>query len=197
MKKFILTLVSATFASIAMIAQPTSEHLTFKGVPIDGTLAQYVTNMKDAGFEYLGEQHNIALLKGQFAGFNDCIIRISELTLTNIVGSVDVILPKYDDSHSITGDYEKFKSMLTEKYGEPAIVKEDLLTLKFSNTAVNNIDSFYQKKLNKYIWYTTFKVPKGEIILSIQNDERQSYLVLRYFDKINSDIARSAAMEDL
>ena len=37
MKKFILTLVSTTFASIAMIAQPTSEHLTFKGVPIDGT----------------------------------------------------------------------------------------------------------------------------------------------------------------
>ena len=197
MKKFILTLVSTTFASIAMIAQPTSEHLTFKGVPIDGTLAQYVTNMIDVGFEYLGEQHNIALLKGQFAGFNDCIIRVSELKLTNIVGSVDVIFPKYDDSHSLTGDYEKFKSMLIEKYGEPADAKEKQLTLIFSNSTVNSIDSFYQKKLNKYTWYTTFKTPKGEIVLSIQNDEGQSYLVLRYFDKINSDIARSAAMEDL
>ena len=87
--------------------------------------------------------------------------------------------------------------MLIEKYGEPADAKEKQLTLIFSNSTVNSIDSFYQKKLNKYTWYTTFKTPKGEIVLSIQNDERQSYLVLRYFDKINSDIARSAAMEDL
>lgn len=150
MKKIILALVSITFVSINAIAQTTSEHLTFKGVPIDGTLSQYVTKMKSAGFEYLGEQNKTALLRGEFAGFKDCIIGVSTLESVNIVSTIGVIFPSCSDWSSLENNYNHLKSMLTS----------------------NQIS-----------------LQKGEY--------GEHYVLLKYFDKINSDIARSAAMEDL
>ena len=49
MKRLIFLLL---FASTILIssAQDKSEHLSFKGVPIDGTLNEYVLKMKAAGF---------------------------------------------------------------------------------------------------------------------------------------------------
>lgn len=55
MKKFIL-LFATLFIGITSFAQRSSEHLNFKGVPIDGTLNEYVAKMKSAEFKYLGEQ---------------------------------------------------------------------------------------------------------------------------------------------
>lgn len=40
---FLMVLISSSFAQ-------NSEHLKFKGVPIDGTLNEYVSKMKQAGF---------------------------------------------------------------------------------------------------------------------------------------------------
>ena len=68
MKRLIFSLlfVSTIFISSA---QDKSEHLSFKGVPIDGTLNEYVSKMKAAGFSYLGTQEGAASLLGDFAGF--------------------------------------------------------------------------------------------------------------------------------
>lgn len=139
MKKIILALVSITFVSINAIAQTTSEHLTFKGVPIDGTLSQYVTKMKSAGFEYLGEQNKTALLRGEFAGFKDCIIGVSTLESVNIVSTIGVIFPSCSDWSSLENNYNHLKSMLTSKYGEPADVVE---TFQSSITPKTNNENY-------------------------------------------------------
>jgi hypothetical protein len=93
---FILSLtVMLTFAQ-------TSEHLSFKGVPIDGTLNEYVDNMKKSGFTHI---------------------------------------------------------------------------------------SYY---------YTTFDLENGSIHLSIENDGfSTSFVMLSYYDKINSEIIRQKALDDL
>lgn len=48
MKRLLMLFVCALFA---ITAHAQSEHLTFKGVPIDGTLSQYVAKMRAAGFQ--------------------------------------------------------------------------------------------------------------------------------------------------
>lgn len=55
MKRLIFLLLFASTILISL-AQDKSEHLSFKGVPIDGTLNEYVSKMKAAGFSYLGTQ---------------------------------------------------------------------------------------------------------------------------------------------
>ena len=61
MKKICLAILTVVL-SFTAFAQTTTEHLTFKNVPIDGTLNQFVTNMKAAGFKSEGVQDGNAIL---------------------------------------------------------------------------------------------------------------------------------------
>ncbi len=96
MRRLILILyfVNATLMSFAQID---SEHLSFKGVPIDGTLNEYVSKMKTAGFSYLGTQDGTAILQGDFAGFKSCTVGVSTLKAVNVVSTIGVIFPSHDD----------------------------------------------------------------------------------------------------
>ncbi|MBQ4548168.1 MAG: hypothetical protein IJA42_03125 [Bacteroidales bacterium] len=51
---------------------------------------------------------------------------------------------------------------------------------------------------DNYTWYTIFETENGDIQLSLEKGDYGEYFVLlKYFDKINTEAVRSAAMEDL
>lgn len=195
MKKFIFSLYLAFIVFATTSAQETSEHLTFKGVPIDGTLSEYVSKMKQVGFAHIGTQDGIAILQGDFAGFKDCTVCVSTLKSMNVVNVIGVIFPSHDDWSSLERDYNQLKSMLTQKYGEPTDVVEKFQGKTNPNT---NNEKLHELFMDRCTWYTTFKTLKGDIQLSLQKgDLGQNFVVLNYYDKINTDTARSAAMDDL
>lgn len=194
MKRLIFLLL---FASTILIssAQDKSEHLSFKGVPIDGTLNEYVSKMKTAGFSYLGTQDGTAILQGDFAGFKSCTVGVSTLKAVNVVSTIGVIFPSHDDWSSLESDYDHLKSMLTQKYGEPADIVEQFQGIITPKT---NNEKLYELKMDRCTWYTTFETSKGDIQLSLQKgDFGQCFVLLKYYDKINTDTVRSAAMDDL
>ena len=194
MKRFIFVLLFVNTILISL-AQDKSEHLTFKGVPIDGTLNEYVAQMKDAGFSYLGTQDGIAILQGDFAGFKSCTVGVYTMKAVNVVSTIGVFFPPHDDWSSLERDYDFLKSMLTQKYGEPTDVVEQFQGIIDPNT---NDDKLHALKMDRCTWYTTFETTKGNIQLSLQKvDLGQCVVLLRYYDKINTDTARSAAMADL
>jgi hypothetical protein len=198
MKKLIFSLLFTTIFIISS-AQTKSEHLSFKGVPIDGALNEYVANMKQAGFSHMGTEDGIALLSGEFAGYRDCIIGVKTLKKHNLVHEIVVLFPTQDTWTGLNYDYNKLKSMLSKKYGEPEESVE-----KFVNTPIyKNINDDNHKldevKDNHCKYYSVFKVEKGSIALSIEND---GLLVgcrvkLWYSDKLNSEAFEDAAMDDL
>ena len=61
----VLSLVFTTF-SVKSQSADAVEHLTFKGVPIDGTLDDYVTNMKKAGFALESVENGLGIIFGIF-----------------------------------------------------------------------------------------------------------------------------------
>ncbi len=178
----------------AISAQTEAEHLTFKGVPIDGTLSEYVAKMKNAGFRYIGAEDGTAILQGDFAGFKDCTIGVSTLKSLNIVNQIAVIFPARKDWSSLENNYEHLKSMLTQKYGDPADVVE-----KFQSKYVDsNDDKLIELMMDRCTWYTSYKTNNGKITLSILKTQTLQYhVVLLYYDKINTDTVRSAAIDDL
>ena len=193
MKKIVVTLF--LLMSFTLTFAQSSEHLKFKGVPIDGTLNEYVSKMKQAGFQLIGTDDGVALLEGEFAGYRDCLIGVSTLKSVNVVNTIGVVFPAREDWSSLEGDYEHLKSMLTEKYGEPADVVE-----KFQG--YGNPQTDQEKWINlitdNYTWYTIFETENGDIQLSLEKGDYGEYFVLlKYFDKINTEAVRSAAMEDL
>ena len=124
MKKIILIILAAVI-SFTAAAQTNSNHLTFKGVPIDGTLNQFVNNMKSAGFVSEGQKDGTAVLRGDFAGYKGCYIVVSTLQNKDLVSTIGVMFPECSNWAILEGNYSKLQDMLTTKYGKPAEAVEE------------------------------------------------------------------------
>ena len=64
MKHFLLTLL-LTF--IVGVCSAQTEHMKFKGIPMEGTLQTFTSKLKAKGFMPIGVQDGVSLLKGEFA----------------------------------------------------------------------------------------------------------------------------------
>ena len=134
-----LFILMLSFATIALNAQ-TTEHLKFKGVPIDGTLEAYTKQMNLNGFTLTSSQNGIALFIGDFAGFKDCKVGVNTLNQKNLVYKIGVKFLDKSTWAGLNGDYQSLKSMLTEKYGKPT---KELAKFETSYIPNNDNDPFY------------------------------------------------------
>lgn len=190
---FFLTLIAIT--SFAQTEQNSTGHLTFKGVPIDGTLNEYVAKMIQSGFTHIGTEAKTAMLNGDFAGYKDCYIGVSTLTQKDLVHKIAVIFPEKDTWSTLSGNYFNLKNMLTQKYDKPSEVVEKFDG--YSQPSDDN-DKMYRVKLDNCKYYSIWQTDKGEIQLSIEHESVVScYVLLAYFDKTNSEIIKAKAIEDL
>ncbi len=190
----IISLFVAFVAFATTFAQTEPEHLTFKGVPIDGTLDEYVAKMKQAGFTYLTTHDGIAVLEGDFAGYKGCTVSVSTLKAANVVNTIGVMFTNHDDWASLEKDYNNLKAMLTEKYGAPSECVEQFQGYEAPES--NNEKMIYLQ-MNNCTWRTVFSTSKGHIELSITSGDYSYYAMLRYFDKANTATVRAKAIEDL
>lgn len=178
---------------IASVAQTSGEHLAFKGVPIDGTLDEYVSKMKSAGFSYIGAQDGTAFLQGDFAGFKGCMIGVKTLKNLDVVNTIGVIFPEKEDWSSLEENYQHLKKMLTEKYGNPSECVEE-----FQGPIYDNNDKFNSVRRDRCTYVTRFETPKGDIRLSMGHQGySHCFVTLQYWDKINTDAVSAKAMDDL
>lgn len=191
----IISLVALMLCYIASIAQTSNEHLTFKGVPIDGSLSEFVSKMKSAGFSYIGTQDGTSFLHGDFAGFKGCIIGVSTLQNSDVVNTIVVIFPEKDDWSSLEGNYQQLKMMLTEKYGKPSASVEEF---QGYGSPRDNSDKLHRLTMDRCTYVTVFNTPKGDIQLSLGHQSVSSCFVrLQYWDMINTNAVKAKAMDDL
>ncbi len=175
-----------------------SEHLRFKGVPIDGTLSEYVSKMKRAGFTHLSTEDGTAYLQGDFAGFKGCTIRVTTIKSVNKVNMIDVMFPEQRNWRSLQSVYQQLKNMLTEKYGNPSECVEEFQLDSYENTPVTDDDKLHKLYMDECTWYTTYSTTEGDIQLSLSKTGYVSpCIMLGYWDRINTQAVRSQAMEDL
>ena len=192
MKHLVLIILAAL--SVAAYAQ--SEHLTFKGVPIDGTLAEYTKKMQEKGFRYLYSENGLTILQGDFAGYKNCQIGVSTLDNMDLVSTIAVIFTTYDSWGNLYSNYANLKEMLSEKYGTPSIVVEE-----FQSSYPPRDDQSRMREvfMDRCKYFSVFETDLGAIELSINKaeDYMEGMVVLRYQDKINSTETRAAAIDDL
>mgnify|MGYP000913453077 FL=1 len=191
MRTFFLTLIFA-FTTILTFAQ-TSEHLSFKGVPIDGTLSVYISKMKQSGFTYIKTEDGVAMLKGDFASYKGCIVGVATVKGKDLVSKITVIFSTQDSWSMLSSNYFNLKEMLTEKYGEPSESIEEFSSYEPEDDGLK----MTQVHLDACKYFTTYKTDKGDIQLSIKGDISSAFVVLAYYDKINSEIIRKKAKDDL
>ncbi len=173
--------------------EDTTPHLAFKGVPITGTLKNYVARMESAGFRCINAQSRHAILEGDFAGYTDCSVQVSTLQALNIVSTIAVMFPEKDKWPELSSNYTRIKSLLTKKYGAPASCVEKF-TGPFSTTS--DADKSLCVKLDHCKYVTTFRTELGVIQLSIVTGHNPC-VKLVYQDKANSKLVDRQAYDDL
>jgi hypothetical protein len=199
MKKIII-LVIVFFTSIISFAQvqmkpDSTDHLTFKGVPINGTLNEYVSKMKKKGFVHIGTKDGIAMLKGDFAAYKNCIVGVATLKQMDLASKITVIFPEQDTWSGLSSNYFSLKELLTEKYGEPY---ESVEEFQSDIQPRHDNDKMYEVGFDRCKYYTIYETDKGSIQLSIDHDGvSSSFVRLTYFDKVNGKIIRDKAIDDL
>lgn len=191
MKKLLISLFVILYTTIGQA----QEHLTFKGVPIDGTLDTYVANMKKAGFTFIGENDGIALLRGDFAGYRNCTIGVVTLKSIDIVNRISVLFDSHQDWNNIYVNYSSLKEMLTTKYGKYADCVE-----KFEGYSEPRDDNgkMHELTMDRCKFYTIWETDKGSIELEIIKGNLGGGMVrLTYWDNINTMSVQEKAMDDL
>jgi hypothetical protein len=184
-----------TMTSFAQNNTDTTEHMTFKGVPIDGTLNEYVSKMKQSGFALIGTEDGVAMLKGDFAAYKGCIIGVATLKGKDLVSKITVIFPEQEAWSSLSSNYYNLKELLTEKYGEPSETVEKFDTYSEPD---DDIAKMREVGMDRCKYFTTFELENGSIQLSIENGGFLSgFVMLSYYDKINSEKIRQKAIDDL
>lgn len=172
-----------------------NRHLEFKGIPINGSLKKFVTNMKTAGFKTVGSISNgTATLKGDFAGYKDCRLYVQTIDGADIVSTIVVQFPECDRWEHLYGDYKSLKEMLTQKYGKPYSVREEFQ----GYVSRTNDDKMWQVGEGECKYNSEFRTEKGKIILWIEQvGYRSGSVCLQYSDKINSRVVKQKAIDDL
>ena len=94
----VLFFTLSVMTSFAQTTADSSKHLSFKGVPLDGTLDQYVSKMKQTGFKHLSTKDGMAMLQGDFAGYKDCYVGVSTLKQKDLVHKIGVLFSEKDFS---------------------------------------------------------------------------------------------------
>jgi hypothetical protein len=196
MKKIFCTLffAVAVLTSFAQTKSDSSKHLSFKGVPINGTLAEYVSKMEKSGFIQKGTKDGIAILEGDFASYKNCIVGVSTLKQKDLVSKIAVMFPDRDTWSSLSSNYFNLKELLTEKYGKESESVEEFQ----SYTPDDDGSKMTQVQLGACKYYTTYETEKGTIQLAIEHDGlTRCFVKLLYFDKINSETIKKQALDDL
>lgn len=196
MKKLLLII---TFAIMALCsnAQSNSEHLKFKGVPIDGTVTEFAKRLEEKGFKTLKAQGDTYCMVGDFAGKSNCIVPLLFTKSTKEVYGVGVIPSICKTWNELVSQYNKFKDNLCIKYGEPDYCEE-----KFKNyTPSSELGKFSAVERGECDYATLFKLENGSIFLSITSTEifgvKSCCILLGYTDKENEAKEKQNAIDDL
>lgn len=117
MKKIFFILIGFIVA-LSSFAQD-SQHLEFKGIPLDGKLSDFVSKLSKEGFTFKEYARDyVAVLEGNFAG-NYATIYILATPKSKTVWKATVNYNEKESWSSLKSDYSDMKELFTKKYGEP------------------------------------------------------------------------------
>ncbi len=186
----LVCLVAMMMSVVALYAQ---EHLSFKGIPIEGSMTEFCQKLKAKGFTSIGNENNFALFTGDFTGRNATI----GVTATEDGKSVFGVVVMFDTSgewNTLVNTYNYYKDLYARKYGKPKISKEKNPALSDSNMAL--MAEVYEGTV---VWGSAWKVTGGDIELSIEKTSGfyEGVVVIRYRDAQNVKTKIQKDLEDI
>lgn len=181
MKRIILTLVIIFSAIFCIKAQ--NAHLRFNGVPINGNIFEFESNLDKKDFTQIFVSHDSSsiVLKGTYWNTSNCEIFIIGSELSNLTYAVSVNMPETNQLGETLTKYKSIEDSLTILYGTPI----DKIVNDYAVTNAN-IEKLFLLSLgiNKYqtIWRTYNGTISIEIKGKADKNLKRDFLYSRDFD---------------
>ncbi len=191
MKRILFSLVLCCFA-ICGFAQTAQEHLSFKGVPITGSLTSFCQKLQQKGLTKIGTQDNITLFTGDFTGRQATIGAIAADNGKDVF-AVAVMFDASDSWNTLVNTYEYYKEIYTEKYGEPTQCVERNPSHSDSNTML-----MHELSQGTVTYASEFETTGGKIRIWIEKANYSDGMVLiRYQDAQNVQAKRQSDIDEI
>jgi hypothetical protein len=104
--------------------------LTFKGIPMTGSLSAFGSELVKAGFRNAGN----GTYTGEFAGYSGCKVTPSG---SNPVQEVRIDFPVISDWNALEQAYDSLQASLTQKYGIEPVVNRNLAVYNLPNGTIS------------------------------------------------------------
>lgn len=186
MKRIAALLATAFFLCI-LSAQ---EHMTFKGIEIDGTTKEMTLKLKELGYIYdedASAVEGMPVFKGKFAGY-DAVITFTTYN-ENVYG---VGVHYRDNLYSWPAIKERFDNLeknLIRKYGNPALTIKEIEEWSDELIAIRDREGQ---------WMTRWNTDKGSVLLYVYVSQKlEPCVVLGYLDSISMEKIQQQAYDDL
>lgn len=192
MKKLVVSFALALVALVTY-AQSNSEHLSFKGIPIKGSLTEFCEKLQTKGYKYEGKDSNMAMFTGDFTG-RDATIGVSADDNGQNVYAVIVVFDSSGKWKILANTYSYYKDLYTKKYGKPFISTENNPAESDSN--MDLMSELYHDNVQ---WSSVWVVTGGTINLGIMGDygSFQGHVSILYRDSQNEESKEKKYLEDI
>lgn len=189
MKRILLTFALSLIIT-GVFAQ---EHLSFKGIPLEGSMTSFCQKLKAKGLKSLGSQNNIQIFTGDFTGREATVGVVSTSDGKDVFGVV-VLLPASKEWNNLVNTYDYYKDLYVRKYGEPSVSRESNPSNSDSNTSL--MAEVYQGTVT---YVSAWEVAGGSIDLSIEktNGVYEGQVVIRYRDSQNAEAKLKQDLDDI
>ena len=190
MKKLLITL-ALFFAAFNIMAQ---EHLTFKGIPIEGSMTEFCQKLRTKGFTSIANLDNISVFTGDFTGQKATVSVMATDNGKNVLG-VAVLFDTSKEWKTLVNTYDYYKDLYTRKYGSPAISKENNPAFSDSNSSL-----MYELSQGTVVYGSAWEIKGGDIRVSIEKSSesyRGGYVTILYRDSQNVENKIKSDLEDI
>ncbi len=186
------TLTAMAFCCAATLAFA-QEHLTFKGIPITGSMTAFCQKLRDKGFTQIGKDKNTTLFTGDFTG-RKATVGTAAADNGKDVFAVAVFLEESDSWNTLVDTYNYYKGLYVEKYGEPTQCVEENPSINESN--VSRMHEVYEGTAT---YGSIFEAKGDKIQLSIEKGSGiyTGYVLIKYQDEQNVKAKRQSDLDEI
>ena len=168
------------------------EHLSFKGIPIEGNITTFCQKLMAKGFTQIGMDKNAGLFVGDFTGRNATVAVVATDNGQD-VHTVGVIFDKSDSWKVLVHTYEEYKNLYIEKYGQPS----ECVEYNPSHTETNT-SQMLDLNEGKVTYTSIFNAPGGSITISILGEKyKEGFVGIKYEDTQNVNNKRKSDLDEI
>lgn len=184
MKRFSVFLMSVLL-SLTSFAQETGCHLDFEGIPVTGTLNEFLTVSESKGYKLLERNEFSLLLSGSYCG-KSCRVLVERLPDQDKVWGLTVLLPSRGDWQGLVSDYAEHRSHFHQTFGEPTHVTE---WFNMMTPPATDRQKYFAVEKGLCSYKSVYENALGQVDVVIWSDVSNGcYVLVSYIDNFNSHL---------